>query len=432
MPKCMHEVLGSPIISLIIDAAQKAESSEIICVVGYRSDLVREKIGDAVTYAEQKEQLGTGHAVMSATEFIDPGESALVLLGDAPLIRAESIKRLREAHETLNNAVTVISTVVDNPFGYGRIIRDGGAVVRIAEQKDLNSEQENICEINTGFMIFEGRALLDALPKLTNKNASGEYYLTDAVQIMREAGLRTGVIRLEDPDEFMGINTRVQLAQAAAVLKRRRNEEHMLAGVTMANPETVYIDMNVEIGEDTVIYPNVMIGGKTFIGSNCVIGPNVRLTDVLMADGVTITESVASRSTIGRGATVGPFAYLRPGASIGEDCKIGDFVEVKNASVGNRSKASHLAYIGDADIGEDVNFGCGSITANYDGKNKSRTVVRDGAFIGSNSNLIAPVTVNERAYVAAGSTITDDVPEGSLAIARQRQAVKKGWADRKN
>ncbi|MCL2461451.1 MAG: bifunctional UDP-N-acetylglucosamine diphosphorylase/glucosamine-1-phosphate N-acetyltransferase GlmU [Defluviitaleaceae bacterium] len=427
VPKFLHKIMGRTLVSMVADAARGAGADEIIAVIGQGGELVRAELGDSVSYAEQKEPLGTGDAVRAAQEYIGPEDDVLVLCGDTPLLTSGELKNLIDAHQSQDNALTLISVVLDDATGYGRVVQSGGVLEKIVEHKDASPEEREIKEIWAGVMAFKGEALLCALPLLKNENAAGEYYLTEAIEILRKAGRRAGVYQSPFPDQFIGINTRVQLAEAAAALQKSRNEAHMLAGVTMTAPSTVWIDSGVEIGQDTVLYPGVILEGSVKIGKNCEIGPNTRIVSSEIGDCVTISNSVVVQAKVGNYTSVGPFAYLRPNADIGEHCKVGDFVEVKNSVVGNGSKASHLAYIGDACVGEGVNFGCGAITANYDGKRKSRTVIEAGAFIGSNTNLVAPVTVGAGATVAAGSTITDDVPGGALAIARERQVIKEGW-----
>ncbi|MCL2351689.1 MAG: bifunctional UDP-N-acetylglucosamine diphosphorylase/glucosamine-1-phosphate N-acetyltransferase GlmU [Firmicutes bacterium] len=427
LPKCLHKIMGRTLVAMAADAARGAGAGEIVVVTGHGGELVREALGDSVSYARQERQLGTGDAVRAAMGYIKPGEDVLIIYGDTPLLTAGELKKAADLHKSGDNSVTLISVVLEDATGYGRVIQRDGAPEKIVEQKDASPEEALVKEIWGGVMAFKGEALLYALPLLTDGNASGEFYLTDTIEILRKAGHRCGVYQSPFPEQFMGINTRVQLAEAAAVLQKSRNEAHMLAGVTMTAPSLVWIDSGVEIGQDTVLYPGVMLEGAVRIGKNCEIGPNTRIVGSEIGDGVTVSNSVILDSRIGGGTSVGPFAYLRPHSVIGERCRIGDFVEVKNAVVGNGSKASHLAYVGDAEVGEGVNFGCGSITANYDGRRKFKTVIKDGAFIGSNTNLVAPVTVGEGAYIASGSTITDDVPPGVLAIARQRQVNKEGW-----
>ncbi|MDR2749180.1 MAG: bifunctional UDP-N-acetylglucosamine diphosphorylase/glucosamine-1-phosphate N-acetyltransferase GlmU [Clostridiales bacterium] len=427
LPKCLHKVLGRSMIDTVIATAKSAGVEELVVVTGHEGQMLRDSIKESVVFTEQKQQLGTGHAVMTAIDYVSPEDTVLVLYGDLPLVTHQAIARLAEQHLKEQNAVTVMSTIVDNAFGYGRIIYKHGKFPRIIEQKDLTPQQMEIKEINTGIYLFSGNALLDALPLIRNENAAKEYYLTDALEIIQSNGLKAGVYCCPDPEQFMGVNTRVQLAKATEALKRRRNEEFMDSGVTMIDPSSVWIGHDVTIGVDTLLHPGVMLEGSTRIGAACEIGPNTRIVDSAIGDCVTVSYSVILKSTVGSHADIGPFAYIRPNSKVGEHCKVGDFVEVKNSTIGDYTKASHLTYIGDSDVGEHVNFGCGTVTVNYDGEKKHRTVIKDNAFIGCNTNLVAPVTVEEGAYTAAGSTITQDVPEKSLSIARARQVNKTDW-----
>jgi len=415
-------------LNIVLDTLHEAGISEIIVVTGHKEEQLRESVTAKVEYAHQAEQLGTGHAVMVAKEFLSKNDDVLVLYGDAPLVTADTICNLTDEHMKKGNAISVVSTRIDNPHGYGRIVHPTAdeKFLRIVEHKDLASGQEMINEINTGVYAFNGKALLDALPLIQPQNVAGEYYLTDTLEIIQTNGLKAGVVLAPDASEFLGINNRVQLAQASDVLKERINKKHMMDGVTIIDPNTTWISHDVSIGVDTIIYPGVILE-KTRIGKNCILGPNTRIVGSDISDYAEVDNSVVLESSIGEHTTVGPFAYVRPNSNVGTHCKVGNFVEVKNSTVGDYSKASHLTYVGDADIGSHVNLGCGSVTVNYDGEKKFRTVVEDNAFVGCNTNLVAPVTVKEGAYTAAGSTITDEVPERALAIARARQVNKKGW-----
>jgi len=428
LPKCTHKILGYSMLNIVLDTLKESGASDVIVVTGHGEEQTRECVSADVRFAHQTEQLGTGHAVMTAAEFINENDDILVLYGDTPLITAGSITQLSETHVKEGNAITVVSTRLDNPFGYGRIIRPASdsQFLRIVEQKDLADGQEFVNEINTGVYFFNGKALLDALPLIKPHNAAGEYYLTDTLEIIQRSGLKAGVVLAADSSEFAGINNRVQLAQAGEILKRRVNEKHMMNGVTIIDPNQAWIGPDVTIGADTVIYPGVILE-NTHIGENCLIGPNTRIIGSEISDNVEADSSVILNSFVGRHTQVGPFAYMRPNSRVGEHCKVGDYVEIKNSVIGDYTKASHLAYIGDADVGSHINYSCGAITSNYDGEKKYRTVIEDHAFIGCNTNLVAPVIVREGAYIAAGSTITDEVPEKALAIARARQVNKIGW-----
>ncbi len=425
--KVLHEVSFQPLVKWVIDATKDAEKQ--IIVIGHCGEQVRNALDDSVEFVEQKERLGTGHAVMQAKSYLENySGDILIMTGDTPLITRETINDAYDFHTKSGNAATVLTAELDDPYGYGRIVRDANDnVKKIVEQKDASKEEKLINEINSGMYFFNAEELLDALGKLTNNNAQGEYYLTDTLEIILSKGLKIGAYVVEDTDEILGINDRIQLAEAQAIMQDRIVDKHLLNGVTFIAPETAYIGKDVEIGNDTIIMPNTIIKGKTKIGNNCVIGPNTQITDSEIDSGVEINSSVVLESSIGEGTTVGPFAYIRPHSKIGKNIKIGDFVEIKNATIDDGTKVSHLTYVGDADVGKKVNFGCGTVLVNYDGAKKHRSTIEDNAFIGCNTNLVSPVTVKENAFIAAGSTITDDVPESSLAIARARQVVKTNW-----
>lgn len=428
-PKVLHEIFNRTMVDYVIDSARGCGAQQVCVVVGHKAEEVKAAIvGEGISFALQQEQKGTGHAVMMADSFIAPEKDILILYGDTPLIQGETLRRLTETHRQMNHSATVVSALVENPQGYGRIIRDEeGNFKRIVEQKDAAPEQLAVKEINTGIYIFKGAALRLALARLDNNNAQGEYYLTDCLELLCQGGDSVGAIIAEDAQEFFGVNSRMQLAEATKIMQKRINHRHMEQGVTIVDPDNTYIDSRVEIGMDTVLLPGCVLEGNTIIGEDCRIGPNSRLTDMKLGNGVTLQSTTAIESEIGSDTTVGPFAYIRPNCKIGDHVKIGDFVEVKNSNVGNGTKIPHLAYIGDTDAGEKVNFGCGSIMVNYDGQKKHRTVVEDHVFVGCNANLVAPVTVKAGAYIAAGSTITRDVPEDVLAVARARQQVIENW-----
>ena len=427
-PKCLHKILGRTMLNIVLDTLKESDISDIIVVTGYGEEQLRKSVSVDVKFARQAEQLGTGHAVMAAKEFINENDDFLVLYGDIPMITEDSINKFIEAHTKEGNAITVVSTRIDNPFGYGRIIRPvaEGQLLRIVEHRDLIDGQELVNEINTGIYIFNGKALLDALPLIKPQNAAGEYYLTDALEIIQSHGLKSGVVLAPDASEFAGINNRIQLAEACEVLQRRINDKLMMEGVTIIDPKSAWIGQDVTIGADTVIYPGVILENSR-IGENCVIGPNTRIVGSEISDNAEIDSSIVLDSSVGEYTQIGPFTYIRPNSHVGAHSKIGDFVEVKNSTIGDYTKAAHLTYIGDSDVGNHINFGCGTVTVNYDGKKKYRTVIEDNAFIGCNTNLVAPVTVKEGAYTAAGSTITEDVPKKALGIARARQINKEGW-----
>lgn len=429
VPKVLHKVLDKTMVDYVIDASQEAGAEDICVVVGHQSKMVKSMIGPRVKFALQKEQLGTGHAVMQAGDFINEG-NILVLCGDTPLITAETIKKLNELHNEENNDATVVSMLVNDPTGYGRIVRADNEFSKIVEQKDATDEQASIREVNTGVYIFKGEALKAAFEKLTNNNSQGEYYLTDTLEIIKKNGGKVDVMVADDSDEFIGANSKLQLSQATETMKKRINEYHMLNGVTIMDPTSTYIGKDVKIEPDTIIYPGCMIEGKTEIGTDCLIGPNCRIQSSVIHNCVTIQSSFLIQAEVDNYTTVGPFAYLRPNSKIGEHVRIGDFVEIKNSTIDDGTKVSHLTYVGDSDVGKCVNFGCGTVTVNYDGKNKFRCKIGDNVFIGCNTNLVAPVEIGDNAYTAAGSTITKDVPSNSLAIARSRQDNKEGWRNK--
>lgn len=431
-PKVVHKVCGKEMVNHVIDISKKAGVGEVVVILGHESDVVEKVLPDNTKIAMQTEQLGTGHAVMMAKDNIEDEDTIVVLCGDTPLIQEDTLKRLFDYHKENNYFATVLTTELDNPTGYGRIIRDeSGDLLKIVEQKDATEEEKSTKEINSGIYCFNGKELRESLGNLSNNNAQGEYYLTDVMEILRKQGLKVGAYKGSTIEELMGVNSRIELSQAEKIMRRRINHNHMVNGVTIIDVDNTYIESDVVIGNDTVIYPGTILQGKTIIGTNCVIGMNCRITNSTIGDDTEVESSVIVDSNVGCSTTVGPYAYLRPNSNIGNHVKVGDFVEVKNATIEDNSKASHLAYIGDAHIGKNVNIGCGVVFVNYDGKNKHKSIVKDNAFVGSNSNLVAPVVIEEKGYVATGSTITNDVPKGALAIAREKQVNKEGWVDKK-
>ncbi|UOE94189.1 bifunctional UDP-N-acetylglucosamine diphosphorylase/glucosamine-1-phosphate N-acetyltransferase GlmU [Alkalihalobacillus sp. LMS39] len=430
--KVLHPVCGKPMVQHVVDEVTTLGLSEIVTIVGHGAEKVKDQLGQSVTYALQEEQLGTGHAVMQAATLLEGKEgTTLVLCGDTPLITKETMKALLELHEKEDAKVSILTARTTNPTGYGRIVRsEDGFVERIVEQKDATEEEQQIQEINTGTYCFDNIALFNALKKVTNENAQGEYYLPDVIEILQQAG--ENVVAYQTPifEETLGVNDRVALAEAEKVMKQRINESWMKQGVTIIDPAATYIEKEVIIGQDTVLYPGTMIRGNSEIGSGCIIGPHSEILSSTIGDKTEVKQSVVRESHIGSGVAVGPFAHIRPESNIGNDVKVGNFVEIKKSNFGNGSKAPHLSYIGDAEIGDRVNLGCGSITVNYDGTNKHKTKVGDDAFVGCNSNLVAPVTVGKNAYIAAGSTVTDNVPDSALSIARSRQTNKEGYVQK--
>lgn len=424
--KVMHPISNKPMIGHIIETLKKADVDNIVVVVGHGAESVKEYLQDDVTYALQEPQLGTGHAVMQASSLQHFDGDTIVLCGDGPLIQTETIKKAFACNE--DSALTVLSAKLEDGATYGRILRDKDqGVAKIVEAKDCSAEELAITEINTGIFCFKNKELFAGLKEIKNDNVQNEYYLTDLVEIFNKKGLKTKALVVDDPDETMGVNDRVDLAKAQAWMKRHTNEHHMLQGVTIIDPEHTYIDVDVEIGKDTIIYPNVYIQGKTKIGERVEILPNSFLRNAIIGNDVQIDSSKVVESQVDAHTTLGPMSHLRANTHIHENCRIGNFVEFKNSDFGEGSKCAHLTYIGDSDFGKKINVGCGVVTVNYDGKHKFRTTVKDGAFIGSNCNLIAPVTIGENVLLAAGSTITDSVEDGDMGIARSRQSNKKGF-----
>lgn len=428
--KVLHPVCGKPMVQHIIDRLKALTINDIVVIVGHGAGQVRKQLGDSVLYAHQEEQLGTAHAVMMSSELLkDKQGTTLVITGDTPLIQEETLRLFMEHHISMRASATVLTTKLGNPTGYGRIVRRAdGSVERIVEHKDATEHERQIQEISTGIFCFDNQKLFAALADVKNDNAQGEYYLPDVIEILQKRNDVISAYLTEDAEDGMGVNDRVQLSQAEQIMRRRINEQHMRKGVTIVDPATTYIEADVIIGADTVIQPGTYLRGKTVIGDDCRIGPGADLTDTTVESGVTIQYSVISQSLIRNEANVGPYAYIRPGSDVGEKAKVGDFVELKNTRLGNGSKVSHLSYLGDAEIGQDVNIGCGTVTVNYDGVHKHKTMVGDRAFIGCNANLIAPVTIGDGAFVAAGSTVNKDVPNEALAIAREKQINKEGYA----
>ena len=428
--KVLHPVSGQPMVEHIINRVSETNPDQIITIVGHGAEQVKAQLGERSEYALQAEQLGTGHAVLQAASFLQGKEgTTLVISGDTPLLTTETLNNLFEYHQGKNASATILTAQAEDPTGYGRIIRDHiGIVEKIVEQKDTTPEEALVQEINTGTYCFDNQALFEALNKVGTDNAQGEYYLTDIIEILKDAGKTVAAYQTEDFDESMGVNDRIALAKANELMRQRINKMHMVNGVSFVDPATTYIDAGVEIGSDTVIEAGVQLQGKTVIGSDCVIGAHSRIVDSVIEDHVVVEHSVIEKSLVKSHADVGPFAHLRPKAEIGEGVHIGNFVEVKNAEIGKNTKVGHLTYVGDATLGEEINVGCGVGFVNYDGKNKHRTTIGDHSFIGSNANIIAPVEIAKNTSVAAGSTITEDIPEYAMAIARARQVNKEEYA----
>ncbi len=429
LPKVLQKINDKYLLSHVIDVAKEIGSDEIIVVIGHQGELVKEEIQKDydVKFVVQKEQLGTANAVSMANEYFDDNSEILVLCGDTPLLQKETLKNLINNHKNNELCATGLSMYQENPFGYGRIVRNNKDFLKIVEQKDCDENQTNIKEVNTGVYVFNAVKLKGILTKIKSNNAQNELYLTDSLELLKNDGEKVNVIMADNSDEFIGINDKVQLAKAECVLQKIINEKLMRLGVIIKDPQTAYISKDAIIGQDTIIMPNTTITGKTVIGQCCKIGPNSVLDNMIVKDEVVVDNSKCINSEIGNYTTVGPFSYIRPNCIIGENAKIGDFVEIKNSSIGNNTKASHLTYIGDSELGNNINLGCGTITVNYDGKSKFKTVIKDNVFVGCNSNLVAPVTLNENSFVAAGSTVTKDVEKDALVISRARETIKHNW-----
>ncbi len=432
-PKVLHQVCGKAMVRHVLDAAEAAGSKRNIVVVGFGADEVRAELGSAAEVVVQAEQLGTGHAVLQAEPLLrDVHGTVMVLCGDTPLLTGALVKRLYEEHEKAGAKATVLTAVMPDATGYGRVIRSAeGNVEKIVEHKDATEEERSVQEVNAGIYCFEKEALFFALKNVGCDNAQGEYYLPDVLSILRERGEKIWAVAADDYEETLGVNSRLHLAQAEKILRRRKKMELMENGVTLMDPDSTFVDSDVVIGRDTVIYPFTWLEGKTVVGEGCILGPSSRFTDAKIGNDVTAHFVYAHECEIESGATMGPYVHIRPESHISKNVKIGNFVEVKNSNIGEGSKLPHLQYIGDCDMGVGVNMGCGTITVNYDGKQKFRTKIGDNVFVGCNSNLVAPVDVGDGAYVAAGSTITKDVPPNELAVARARQKNIPDWPDKR-
>jgi bifunctional UDP-N-acetylglucosamine pyrophosphorylase/glucosamine-1-phosphate N-acetyltransferase len=431
--KVLHPLLGVPMLSYLVDLSLNGIKAEkTIVVVGYQADRIRERFKDAhFQFVLQEEQLGTGHAVLQAVPFLQSFTgTVLILCGDVPLVKTETLRSFINTFWRNESILAVLTAVVKNPFGYGRILRNpAGWLEKIVEEKDASEEEKLIPEVNTGIFCVKASYLKEGLKEIGQENAQGEFYLTDLVEIGRKRGLRCSAHMVADPVEVMGINTRIDLATAHEVLRQEKVRGLMLSGVTIIDPQTAYVDKTVEIGKDTILNPNCILQGNTKIGERCVIESNSKISDSIIGNEVAIrSNSVITESSIEDGVSIGPFAHLRPLTQVKSKAKIGNFVEVKKSVIGKGTKANHLSYIGDSLVGDGVNIGAGTITCNYDGFGKHQTIIGDQVFVGSNVELVAPVKVGDQSTIGAGTTVTKDVPDGALAISRVKQKNIKGWS----
>ncbi len=430
--KVLHPICGKPMVDHVLTQIEKDDMDKIVTVIGHGAQEVKKVLGERTDYAVQVEQLGTAHAVLQTESLLgDKDGMTLIACGDTPLFTAETFSELFSYHRSKGAVATVLTAFTQKPFGYGRIIRnDLGIVERIVEQKDATKEEAAVQEINTGVYCFNNRELFKALHKINNNNAQGEYYLTDVMEVLQKEGKVVAAYQMNDFAESMGVNDRIALAKADKVMRARINKKHMENGVTLVDPDNTYIDADVKIGMDTVVEPGVALKGQTIIGEDCKIGAHSEIRDSVIEDHVTVTSSLIEDSIMHKDTDIGPYSHLRPQAEICKGAHIGNFVEVKKATVGENTKVGHLTYVGDATLGQEINIGCGTVFVNYDGINKHHTNVGDYSFIGSGSNVIGPVQIGDHAYVAAGSTITDNITPHDMAIARARQIIKPGYYDR--
>ena len=428
--KVLHPVAGKPMVEHVIEQVEAINVDEIVTIVGFGAEMVKDHLGERSKYALQTEQLGTGHAVLATADLLkDKKGTTLVICGDTPLLTSDTLDKLVKHHEETNAKATILSAIARDASGYGRIVRnDNNLVEKIVEHKDASEAELLINEFNTGTYCFDNEFLFEALTKVGNDNAQGEYYLPDVISILKEQGEVVTAFVMDSEDESMGVNDRVALAKASQLMNARINEAHMKNGVTFVDPSNTYIESDVMIGHDTLIEPGVVLRGKTVIGDNCYISANSDIKDSVLGNHVKVHSSNIKESTVKDGADVGPYAHIRPNSDIHENAHIGNFVEIKKATIGKDSKVGHLTYVGDATLGKDINVGCGTVFVNYDGKNKFHTTIGDHSFIGSGTNLVGPVTLGRNSATAAGSTITEDVPEDALGIARGRQSNLEGYA----
>ena len=434
-PKVLHRLAGLPLLEHVIRAAQSLEPKSTGIVIGHQAERIRASLSEhkGLRFAVQVEQLGTGHALLQAMPLLRNQCGTLVVLsGDVPLIQPSTLRRLLTTHHAASAALTVVTARVTRAYGYGRVVRKEGRLSRIVEERDASDTQRQLNEINGGIYALDLEPLFDALRDIRRAGAAGEIYLPSLVKVYRRRGLPVEALEVTNPDEVRGINSQTELAEVRRIVRQSKNEELMAVGVTIEDPATTYVDMDVTVGPDTVIHPGVILEGHTRVGARCELHAGVRIVDSTVGDDVVVNNHcVIQRARIERGARVGPFAHLRPETEVGQNARIGNFVETKKTTLGQGSKANHLTYLGDATIGAGVNVGAGTITCNYDGDAKHPTTIGNGVFIGSGTELVAPVSLEDGAYIAAGSCITEDVPAGALGVARNRQVNKVGWAGRR-
>jgi len=432
LPKVLHKVAGISMLEHVFRSVNAINPEKTVTVIGHKAELVEQVLAGQTDFVRQTEQLGTGHAVMMAEPVLEnlTGQT-LVIAGDTPLITGESLKNLIDFHINHKNVATILTAEADNPFGYGRIVRNQhDEVLKIVEQKDASDFEQQIKEINTGTYVFDNARLFEALKNINTNNAQGEYYITDVIGIFRENGEKVGAYTLKDFDESLGVNDRVALATAEGVMRRRINQQHMVNGVSFVNPHATYIGVDVEIAPEVQVEANVTLKGQTKIGAETILTNGTYIVDSVIGERTVITNSMIEESSVADGVTVGPYAHIRPGSSLAKDVHVGNFVEVKGSSIGENTKAGHLTYIGNSEVGANVNFGAGTITVNYDGQKKYKTIIGDNVFVGSNSTIIAPVELGDNSLVGAGSTITKDVPADAIALGRGRQINKEDYAKR--
>jgi bifunctional UDP-N-acetylglucosamine pyrophosphorylase/glucosamine-1-phosphate N-acetyltransferase len=427
LPKVLHKVNGIPMIKKIIEVLNNLNSQENILILGHEKEMILDSLGD-VEYVVQEKQLGTGHAIMMSEEKLkDYDGDIMVVCGDTPLLTSETLEKMHKKHRESGAVTTILTSIVEDPYGYGRIVKENGLVSAIVEEKEATENEKKIKEINAGVYCFDSKKLFKALSKIEKHVEKNEYYLTDVIAINVNDGEKVETYILENNEEVLGVNSKVQLAEAEAVLRNRKNLDLMNNGVILIDPKNTYIEDSVEIGADTVIYPGALLQGETTIGKNCEITGNTRILDSKIGNNVNIQSSVIKESILEQGVTIGPFAHIRPKSHLKEKVHIGNFVEVKKSVLETGVKAGHLTYLGDAEIGSDTNIGAGTITCNYDGKNKHKTKIGKDVFIGSDSMLVAPLEIGDNALTGAGSVITKDIPSNALGVARSKQTIKKEW-----